>query len=81
MNITVIGAGYVGLVTGTCLADVGNNILCLDLDKEKISSLKKPLTEVKKFTDNFDSLKNSINIKSVFSFFKKINNIKNSNIS
>ena len=40
MNITVIGAGYVGLVTGTCLADVGNNILCLDLDKEKISSLK-----------------------------------------
>lgn len=40
MNITVIGAGYVGLVTGTCLADVGNNILCLDLDIEKISSLK-----------------------------------------
>ena len=40
MNISVIGAGYVGLVTGACLADVGNNILCLDLDKEKISSLK-----------------------------------------
>ena len=40
MNITVIGAGYVGLVTATCLADVGNNILCLDLDKEKIESLK-----------------------------------------
>ena len=40
MNITVIGAGYVGLVTGACLADVGNNILCLDLDEEKISSLK-----------------------------------------
>ena len=40
MNISVIGAGYVGLVTGTCLADAGNNILRLDLDKEKISSLK-----------------------------------------
>ena len=32
MNITVIGAGYVGLVTGTCLANVGNDVLCLELD-------------------------------------------------
>ena len=46
MNITVIGSGYVGLVTGTCLADVGNNILCLDLDKEKISSLKDGLIPI-----------------------------------
>ena len=30
MKITVIGTGYVGLVSGTCLADVGNNVLCLD---------------------------------------------------
>jgi UDPglucose 6-dehydrogenase len=39
MNITVIGAGYVGLVTGTCLADVGNDVLCLDLDPERIRKL------------------------------------------
>ena len=32
MKITVIGAGYVGLVTGACLADVGNNVFCLDID-------------------------------------------------
>jgi UDPglucose 6-dehydrogenase len=39
MNITVIGTGYVGLVTGTCLADIGNDVLCLDLDPDKIEML------------------------------------------
>ena len=39
MNVTVIGTGYVGLVTGACLADAGNNILCLDVDDHKISRL------------------------------------------
>jgi UDPglucose 6-dehydrogenase len=39
MNITVIGTGYVGLVTGACLADAGNTVFCLDLDEEKIRSL------------------------------------------
>jgi UDPglucose 6-dehydrogenase len=39
MNVTVIGTGYVGLVTGACLADAGNNILCLDVDGQKISRL------------------------------------------
>ena len=40
MKITLIGAGYVGLVTGTCLAEVGNNVLCLDVDPHKITTLK-----------------------------------------
>ena len=40
MKITVIGTGYVGLVTGTCLAEVGNDVLCLDLDPRKIEILK-----------------------------------------
>ena len=40
MKITVIGAGYVGLVTGACLADIGNNVLCLDLDERKIGVLR-----------------------------------------
>src|SRR5688500_17095664 len=39
MNVTVIGTGYVGLVTGACLADTGNNVFCLDLDREKIRRL------------------------------------------
>jgi UDPglucose 6-dehydrogenase len=40
MKITMIGTGYVGLVTGTCLAEVGNDVLCLDVDARKIEMLK-----------------------------------------
>ncbi|MES2741034.1 MAG: UDP-glucose/GDP-mannose dehydrogenase family protein [Pseudomonadota bacterium] len=39
MKITVIGTGYVGLVSGTCLAEMGNEVLCLDLDAKKIAIL------------------------------------------
>ncbi|RZL95777.1 MAG: UDP-glucose/GDP-mannose dehydrogenase family protein [Variovorax sp.] len=39
MNITIIGTGYVGLVTGVCLADLGNNVFCLDLDPVKVKTL------------------------------------------
>ncbi len=39
MKLSVIGTGYVGLVTGTCLAEVGNDVLCLDLDVNKINTL------------------------------------------
>ena len=39
MKVTVIGTGYVGLVTGACLADAGNNVFCLDLDEKKIAKL------------------------------------------
>ena len=41
MKIAVVGTGYVGLVTGTCLADYGNDVYCVDIDKEKIANLKK----------------------------------------
>jgi UDPglucose 6-dehydrogenase len=41
MNVTVIGTGYVGLVTGACLADAGNTVFCLDLDEAKIARLNR----------------------------------------
>ena len=41
MKVTVFGAGYVGLVTGACLAEMGNHVLCVDVDPRKIEMLKK----------------------------------------
>ncbi len=41
MKIAIIGAGYVGLVTGACFAELGNKVICVDNDPEKIALLKK----------------------------------------
>jgi UDPglucose 6-dehydrogenase len=40
VKIAIVGTGYVGLVTGTCLADVGHNVVCIDIDERKIKLLK-----------------------------------------
>jgi len=40
MKIAVIGTGYVGLVTGTCLAETGNNVICVDIIEEKVNKMK-----------------------------------------
>lgn len=41
MNIAVVGTGYVGLVTGTCFAETGNNVFCVDIDANKVERMKK----------------------------------------
>lgn len=46
MEISVIGTGYVGLVTGVCLAHVGNKVTCIDIDEDKIDTLKKGISPI-----------------------------------
>jgi UDPglucose 6-dehydrogenase len=46
MDISVIGAGYVGLVTAACFANLGNSVICVDIDTEKIKSLKKGIVSI-----------------------------------
>lgn len=41
MKITVLGCGYVGLVTGSCFANLGNNVICVDVDQDKVDNLNK----------------------------------------
>jgi len=46
MNIAVVGTGYVGLVSGTCFAETGNNVICIDIDPKKIDTLKNGETPI-----------------------------------
>ncbi len=54
MNIAVIGTGYVGLVTGTCLAETGNSVICVDIDEDKVEKLKNGVIPIyEPHLDNF----------------------------
>jgi len=46
MKITIFGAGYVGLVTGTCFADTGCDVLCIDIDKDRVADLQKGIIPI-----------------------------------
>ncbi len=54
MNITIIGCGYVGLVSGTCLSDIGHNVMCLDINKNKINSLNNGIMPI--YEDGLDRM-------------------------
>ncbi|WP_405274586.1 UDP-glucose dehydrogenase family protein [Methanobrevibacter sp.] len=54
MNITVIGTGYVGLVTGACFSKMGNMVYCVDIDEKKIEGLKNNILPI--FEPNLDTL-------------------------
>lgn len=46
MKITVIGTGYVGLVTGTCFAETGNHVICVDIDEKKVSKMRQGIVPI-----------------------------------
>ena len=46
MNLSVIGSGYVGLVSATCFAEMGNNVICVDNDKEKLAKMNEGIVTI-----------------------------------
>ena len=54
MNIAVVGTGYVGLVTGTCLAETGNNVICVDIHAEKVKKMQDGIVPI--YEPHLDSL-------------------------
>jgi UDPglucose 6-dehydrogenase len=46
MKIVVVGTGYVGLVTGACLSEVGTDVICIDVNEEKINNLQKGILPI-----------------------------------
>ncbi|CAN5917890.1 UDP-glucose/GDP-mannose dehydrogenase family protein [soil metagenome] len=54
MNIAVVGTGYVGLVTGTCLAETGNHVICVDIDAKKVEKMRNGIIPI--YEPHLDSL-------------------------
>src|ERR1700704_5706024 len=54
MNIAVVGTGYVGLVTGTCFAEMGNHVICVDIDKAKVEKMRNGMIPI--YEPHLDSL-------------------------
>ena len=77
MNISIIGTGYVGLVTGVCLADLGNEVTCIDIDDKKVNLLNNAIPTI--YEEGLEELlkKNVINNNIKFTTdFSTINNLE-----
>ena len=80
MNITVIGSGYVGLVSGTCFAEVGNRVTCVDIDPIKIEKLNKGIIPI--FEAGLETMVlNNVNNKNLFFTTDLSEALKNSDIA
>lgn len=78
MNISIIGVGYVGLVTGVSLAEIGNKVTCIDIDKKKIEQLNKGIPTI--YEENLEELlKKNIDNKNI-AFSTNFNDINESEI-
>ena len=79
MKICMIGTGYVGLVSGTCFAELGNDVICVDKDNNKIENLK--IGKIPIFEPGLEELIIKNSKKKTLNFSTNINkSIKNSNI-
>ncbi len=79
MKICMIGTGYVGLVSGTCFAELGHDVICVDKDKNKIENLK--IGKIPIFEPGLEELIINNSKKKTLKFSTNINkSIKNSNI-
>ena len=60
LKIAIVGTGYVGLVTGVCLAETGHHVMCIDIVKEKVEKMKKGISPI--YEPGIEELmKNNIN--------------------
>ena len=67
-NLAVVGTGYVGLVTGVCLSEIGNNVICIDIDEGKVEKLNSGMSPI--FEPNLEELMIKNIKKGTFTFYE-----------